>query len=201
MHLNDVLSQFATDLNLDANQLIGYAEEDHEDGYDHGRGSWPIGSMFGSEGKILYALVRAMRPRQVVEFGCLFGCSSKHILMAIIANKRGELLSIDPEPQILQGRFTEAEFTRWSIRPEMGEIASLPTKIDIAFEDTGHEVEMTHIMCHRSMEHGAKLILVHDADHYVVGDKVREGMRLAFGTRSKIVRTDDSDCGFGYWVR
>lgn len=201
MNLDNVLSQLAADLNLDVNQLINFADEDHEGGYDHGHGTWPIGSMFGSEGKILYAVVRAMRPKHVVEFGTLYGCSSKHILAAMVKNKLGKLLSIDPDPKILRERFTEAELARWRFKREMGETAQLPTQIDIAFEDTGHEIEMTYVMCSRSIEQGAKLILVHDADHYVVGDKVREGMRLAFGQRSRIIRTDDSDCGFGYWVR
>lgn len=201
MNLDQVLSQFAADLNLDADELVRYAAEDTETGYDHGTGGWPIGSMFGSEGQILYALIRAMRPMIVVEFGTLFGCSAKHILMALVANAQGQLLSIDPDAKPTMARFTEAERQRWEIVAAFGETADLPAVIDLCLEDTGHHVEMTHVMCWRALMHHAKVILVHDADHYIVGEQVREGMRLAFGDAYKVVRTDDSDCGYGYWIK
>ncbi len=43
----------------------------------------------------LYLLVRAARPRVVVETGVLYGASSGHILAALEANGEGELHSID----------------------------------------------------------------------------------------------------------
>jgi predicted O-methyltransferase YrrM len=45
--------------------------------------------------KALYLLVRAARPRLVVESGVLYGASSAHILAALAANGEGELHSID----------------------------------------------------------------------------------------------------------
>lgn len=48
---------------------------------------------FGCEA--LYLLVRAARPRVVVETGVLYGASSAHILAALARNARGELHSID----------------------------------------------------------------------------------------------------------
>jgi hypothetical protein len=43
----------------------------------------------------LYLLVRAARPRVIVETGVLYGASSAHILGALAANREGELYSID----------------------------------------------------------------------------------------------------------
>lgn len=43
----------------------------------------------------LYVLVRAARPKVVVETGVLYGGSSAHILAALAANGSGELHSID----------------------------------------------------------------------------------------------------------
>jgi len=43
----------------------------------------------------LYLLVRALRPRVVVETGVLYGASSAHILAALEANGTGELYSVD----------------------------------------------------------------------------------------------------------
>jgi hypothetical protein len=48
---------------------------------------------FGCEG--LYLLVRAIRPRVVVETGVLYGASSAHILAALAHNGGGDLHSID----------------------------------------------------------------------------------------------------------
>lgn len=201
MTLEQALTQLSERLGLDAKALIAFAAEDRETGWDNGTGQWPIGSLFASEGRILYALVRAMRPQVIVEFGALYGCSAKHILKALAKNKSGKLISIDPDAKPMMDRFSAAEIKRWEIVREYGETALLPKHIDIAIEDTGHEISMTRDMCKRAMQHGAKVILVHDADHFGVGAKVREGMKLAFGSDYKIVRTADSDCGYGYWVR
>jgi predicted O-methyltransferase YrrM len=43
----------------------------------------------------LYLVVRAMRPRVVVETGVLYGAASAHILAALARNGEGELYSID----------------------------------------------------------------------------------------------------------
>jgi predicted O-methyltransferase YrrM len=45
--------------------------------------------------RALYLLVRAARPRVVVETGVLYGASSAHLLAALDANGEGELYSID----------------------------------------------------------------------------------------------------------
>jgi predicted O-methyltransferase YrrM len=49
--------------------------------------------VFGCEA--LYLLVRATRPRIVVDTGVLYGASSAHILAALAHNRRGKLHSID----------------------------------------------------------------------------------------------------------
>ena len=45
--------------------------------------------------RALYLLVRAARPRVVVETGVLYGASSAHLLAALDVNGEGELFSID----------------------------------------------------------------------------------------------------------
>lgn len=57
------------------------------------------GSRMGTSGmftcELLYVLVRAARPRVVVETGVLYGASSGHMLAALAANGAGRLYSID----------------------------------------------------------------------------------------------------------
>lgn len=58
-------------------------------------GPYRLGStgQFGCQ--VLYLLVRAARPRIVVETGVLYGASSSHILAALECNGQGKLYSID----------------------------------------------------------------------------------------------------------
>jgi predicted O-methyltransferase YrrM len=57
------------------------------------------GSRMGTSGmftcELLYVLVRAARPRVMVETGVLYGASSGHMLAALTANGTGRLYSID----------------------------------------------------------------------------------------------------------
>jgi methyltransferase family protein len=59
------------------------------------RGPYRLGTTgeFGCEA--LYLLVRAARPRVVVETGVLYGASSAHILAALVRNGGGELHSVE----------------------------------------------------------------------------------------------------------
>jgi hypothetical protein len=199
--LDDMLRRFGLALNLDADELIAFAQEDTQTGWDRGLGDWPVGSLFASEGKVLYALTRALRPETVVEFGSLFGCSAKHILSALVANKHGKLYSIDPAPQIMLDRFTAAEKKHWVVIREEGETADVPFEsAQIVLEDASHSAAMTEALIRRGLTWGARIILSHDGDHYLVGADVQNGFRRAAG-EFQLVRADDSDCGFVYQVR
>lgn len=199
--LADALRRFAVALALDAEELIEFAQEDTQTGWDHGQGEWPVGSLFTSEGKILYALTRALKPEVVVEFGSLFGCSAKHILSALVANKHGKLYSIDPAPQLMLDRFTAAEKKRWVVIREEGETAEVPFETaQIVFEDASHSAVMTEALIKRGLSWGARILLSHDGDHFLVGAAVQDGFRRAAG-EFQLVRVDDSDCGFAYQVR
>lgn len=201
MKLADALRHFAFELDVDPEQLAAYAAEDTETGWDYGKGAWPCGSLFTSEGQMLYAFTRALKPAVVVEFGCLFGCSSKHLLLALTANKHGKLISVDPEPKVLEERFTAAERKRWKLIVTRGEEAELGiTQAGLVFEDTDHSVGTTERLVRLGSSLSPRILLSHDGDHFLVGEAVREGFRRAVG-RYSIIRTDDSDCGFAYQVR
>lgn len=200
MTIEDALRQIAGDLGLDADELIAYATEDTSDGWDYGYGSWIIGSLFGLEGRVLYAIVRALKPKTIVEFGTRQGCSSKHLLAALVANGKGKLISVDPEPMTAIEKFTDEELDRWVVLRESGETAKLPKVVDMVFEDATHEVPLTTSLVSRAISLNPRIVLSHDAEHWVVGEWVREAWG-AVGVPFKTLKMDNTDCGFAYWLR
>lgn len=200
MKLENALRQLAEGINSDVGELIAYAEGDSHSGWGP-QGEWPIGAIFASEGRILYAVVRAMRPSVVVEFGVKNGCSSKHILAALVRNQRGRLVSYDPTPAVDEGNFTSAQLERWELVKADARIAKLPIGAEIVFEDTIHTVKCTEMLVKRAIiELNPRIVLAHDGEHPLVGAYVREGFGNATDGVFRTIVTDDSNCGFVYWT-
>lgn len=104
----------------------------------------------------LYALVRAVRPRFVVETGVASGMSSAHILRALAANQRGTLYSIDL-PNVQQGSVLpqglatgwvvpESLRGRWNLilgdsRKVLPELIAAVGEIDVFLHDSDHSYE------------------------------------------------------------
>jgi hypothetical protein len=55
----------------------------------------PAGSVFESEGKSIYVLIRILKPKNILEIGNYMGKSSNHILQAVEDNKVGEVTLLD----------------------------------------------------------------------------------------------------------
>ena len=100
---------------------------------------------FGCEA--LYLLVRAARPRVVVETGVLYGASSAHILAALVRNGGGELHSLEigrdtREPP--HNHFVPRDFQRhWTLtiadsRHELPSLLKRCAPIDMFLHDSLH---------------------------------------------------------------
>jgi predicted O-methyltransferase YrrM len=104
----------------------------------------------------LYAIVRAVKPRVIVETGVASGMSSAHILRALAANNRGTLHSIDlPNVQdgsvLPQGRATGwivpySLRGRWKLsigdsRELLPEVLQALGHIDVFLHDSDHSYE------------------------------------------------------------
>lgn len=197
MKLDDALRQIAADGGLNADELIAYAAEDTVGGRD--TGNWSGMSVFAAEGQILYALVRALRPAQVVEIGVASGGTSTHILSALEANDHGVLYSVDIEancgldvPEHLRHR--------WTFVVGDALTAELPAQADFCFEDGSHAYEFTRDMLLRLKALNPRVILSHDYyTHETYGGFfVKQGFDEALpgGTGVKI---DSAFTGLGYW--
>lgn len=199
MNLTEAFMHIAVAGGLDTNQLIEYAAEDTLGGRD--TGDWPAMSTFESEGKIIYALVRALKPKQCVEIGVASGGTSTHILAALEANGAGKLFSVD----IAEGvgyAVPEALNRRWTlIEKADGRTVKLPKHIDFAFEDGAHDYTFTYEMLMRLKGCDPRCILSHDYfTHLTYGDafQVQRAFVDVFGVDQAVI-VPPSIAGLGYW--
>jgi predicted O-methyltransferase YrrM len=210
MNFNESIQTLATYYKLDASELLAYADEDNIGGYDDkhngkvtrtGNPVWEIGSLWEVEGKILYALIRALKPAHVVEIGSFHGCSATHICEALLKNGKGKLTSVDinhnfKPPAKFKGVLKQVQIDLFKY-----EFPKTP-KVDFVFEDALHEPgQVSHIwnLFKKSAKKGAA-ILSHDAEHYIVGADVRMGIGEIVEDY-KTILVAPSDCGFAYWKK
>jgi len=103
---------------------------------------------FGCEA--LYLLVRAARPRSIVETGVLYGASSAHMLAALARNGEGSLFSIEIGKQSDEPAhefFVPAELRdRWRLiigdsRRELPDVMARCASVDMFYHDSLHSYD------------------------------------------------------------
>jgi hypothetical protein len=93
-------AEFEEILNLyDQSKYLGYPEE-------------PAGSIFTSEGKSIYVLIRLLKPKRILEVGNFLGRSSNFILKAVEDNGFGEVVLLDIEERLEYDKLHNQNFTR-----------------------------------------------------------------------------------------
>jgi len=187
---------------------------DHIGGVDTG---WAMGSVFADEGRLLYGLLRAIRPAVVFEVGCANGCSSSHMLDALHANGKGKLISADlykhagakitPE---LAERHVIFRQDAQEIFAQVGQMVTWPDgrrrklpRPDFIFDDGGHKTEQVATIAALAREHlkPGGFMLWHDAMHPVIGEQVRSGIKAGGITGARFLLLDGTDTGVGVWQR
>lgn len=217
MNLHEALEQIVHHLGYSADEfdfgkaetqhgaLFGYAEEDTVGGWhpDPALRKWPVGSVFEAEGKVLYALTRALRPQHCVEIGIQDGCSASHIAAALKANGSGHLTSIDRGnsgaliPDELRSRVvvTGGDGAEW--------LAAQPDdSVDFLFEDADHSEDLSYRVggLVKTRLRPGGLFVAHDAAHFLVGQGIRAGYTRA-GLDYRVFEIESSDCGLLIWRR
>lgn len=200
------LEAIASDFGLDLSALAAYGDEDNIGGFGF-NSAWPGGSVWGVEGKILYALVRLLKPSAVVECGTQNGCSTTHLLAALAANdgkrRKSLLTSLTLEGT---GDLVPPELRkRWLI--QSGVLAQEALKTDsspytFAFEDTDHTVPTTTaVLSALKSRPNLEWIVSHDIAHPWVGYAMREAWSVVFGNEWREYDIEPSDCGLAIWRR
>jgi predicted O-methyltransferase YrrM len=82
MNLQQAFKAIGKAFDLDAEKLQAFAEQDKYTGWDEGKGEFPVGSLWTVEGQVLYALIRMLKPKNIMELGVNYGASTCHIAAA-----------------------------------------------------------------------------------------------------------------------
>lgn len=202
MNLQDTLFSLETFFDLEPDSLLPFANEDAIGGFDpdENKRQWTVGSIFGVEGQVLYALVRALKPQHVLEIGGGTGCSGSHIARALRANDSGTLVSLDRgnTPQILVDVKDLVEIRN---DDAINYLAMLPDgSLDMIWEDADHSEQLCAAVGELAKSKLAPggLLIAHDAAHFAVGGDVVRGYDRA-GLAHRVYLTEPSDCGMLVW--
>lgn len=196
MNLTEALTEIARAGSLEPAELMAYAAEDTIGGRDTGQ--WRGDSFFADEGRVLYALIRALKPESVLEIGSAEGCSATHILTALAKNDYGHLTSIDIDPDA-GAKIPDALRKRWTFVNEDALTADLPAA-SVVFEDGDHHYPFASAILKRIQVLHPRVLLSHDAlSHLTYGDafQVYNAWRDVFG-KVDTVQIDHAFTGLAY---
>lgn len=199
--MTEVLADAARAVEAPVDDFIRYAAEDTIGGYhsDPSQCKYPVGSLWGIDGQILYALCRWLKPDHVVEIGTHRGASAVHILSALAKNDHGRLTTIDVVestgdliPPNLMGRCDRIFGRGQDLIPGLA-------KADLVFEDASHGADDVFEILGAAAKHLApKIVVSHDATHFLAGADIQEGWRRAFGDDFTAMATPPGDCGMAF---
>jgi len=225
--LNQVLTFISLQIGCDPQELIAYAGEDTLGGYhfDPVEARFPIGSLWGVEGQVLYALVRHLKPETVVEIGGWAGASASHLALAVQRNGSGKVISVDS--YIGDSAGTVGAAHGQLIPPALKTFVELVNadgrvwlaaqkakSIGLIFEDADHSPDLVMELSRLAL---AKLkvggyLVNHDAGHVQayypngnvtpspVGQNVQDGLSRA-GANFRAYLAAPSDCGLAVTVK
>lgn len=200
------VERVASDLGLDVDLMMSYAEEDSIGGFPE---KWHGGSIHSHEGKILYSVVRILQPETLLDLGTYKGCSASHLALACEKNGKGHIYTVDSSdwheigayiPQELVHRVTRvtADALVW--------LASEAPKAEFVFEDGPHSPGFTEgvirTLENRNLLGEGAVVFHHDAalpTQY--GINVREGLDRTLGSLYRVVEVSPSESGLAYWRR
>lgn len=161
---------------------------------------WPIGSIFPNEYRLLYGLVRTIKPKLAIEAGTYWGCSATAILSAMAKNEMGKLVSLDTM-QGMGGRIPNEYRHNWeAIQGDAGEIfrnRQFAIPCNFFFEDTQHTKESTIAIVGAAIPHMAKgaFMACHDP---VSRPAVLDGL-AELGIKPEVYLLEGSNCGVALW--
>lgn len=201
MNLNAALTLLADRLQVSADDLIAYADEDQHGGRGVGFNAYALDR---DEGRLLYAVIRALKPETVLEIGVYEGASANHILGALEANENGELVSVDVHKEA-GGGIPDSLKPRWTFYNMDATSSDLSVndlwRYDVIFEDGDHGLAAATAVYAKVKELNPRILITHDwamgVEH---GDFfVRAALETVFPDSFGLV-LDGCERGLGFWI-
>jgi predicted O-methyltransferase YrrM len=207
MQLHEALEQIAERFGLSADNLKQHASLDNIGGWhtapDVAR--WPMGSLFGVEGQVIYSLIRETKPANVMNLGTFHGASVVHMAAALKANgtPKARVYAVDLNLDAFNAANIPDDLREYIVPIEQDAIEWLngrwPAKIGLAYEDLTHEPDQVQAVWEIFKRKANKdtLLLSHDVNHFVVGDWVKTGIQAAGVDIADglAITVEPSDCG------
>lgn len=109
----------------DESKYVGYPDE-------------PGGSVWTSEGKSIYVLIRLLKPKRILEIGNYLGVSTNHILQAVEKNGNGEVVLVDIKEFLQYDKLHNRNFYR-IIQDSTKYLAEVDLDFDLYIQDGCHE--------------------------------------------------------------
>jgi len=97
------------------------------------------GSMWESEGKSIYVLIRILKPKKILEIGNFLGRSSNHILQAVEMNGIGDVVLLDIQERLEYDKLHSKNFDR--ILDDSLKYVSNTIDFDLIIQDGNHTYE------------------------------------------------------------
>jgi hypothetical protein len=117
-------------------EIVNYLRESKYSGYP----VEPGGSVWASEGKFIYVMVRILKPRTILEIGNYMGRgSTNHILQAVEMNGTGEVTLLDIIERMEYDRLHSRNFNR--VLEDSLVYLQRPMSFDLVIQDGCHEYE------------------------------------------------------------
>jgi hypothetical protein len=129
---------------VSVNKLFGISLDDFSKYYDESKYSGypeePSGSVWKSEGKFIYVIIRHLKPKRILEIGNFLGRgSTNHILQAVEDNKIGHVVLLDIEERLEYNKLHSNNFER--VIDDSLKYVSKPFTFDLIIQDGNHEYE------------------------------------------------------------
>lgn len=191
-------------------------------------GEFPLGSIFREEGQLLYAMVRALNPKRIMEIGTYYGCSTTHMASALQdSNSKAKIYAIDNGFDAIQCGFDSGNCATIGmlIPPQYKSFVDLhianledelikfkDDSVDFIFEDSLHTYYTTHYISEQSKRilRPGGFLVVHDILHPYHGMysdlTVADDMQNAFRDTGLLdnfyaVLIGKSTTGLGIWQK
>ena len=154
---------------------------------------YPPGSIFWSEGKRLYELVREHKPKRIIEVGTRWGCSTQFLALGCLDNGFGVVDTYDIEDHYKGNCLALEPYIKRHLHSYFDEKNKV---CDLLFEDGAHTTGFTTKVLRETK---AKVIAVHDYLHWDCIDTVKIESEKTIGEPDEVFIEPPSDCGLGIW--